>query len=371
MVCRALAVVLSLLAVPTSAPAQDRAGGRVDVYADGDIVVVAPSARVTAEATDRIELSVGWMANVLSGATPLITADAVSSATTFSDVRHAVDVSLAGQIDPLTVLRGSARFSLEADYAVATGSIGVEREVGRRRAVLSASYATLMDEAWTSLHDGTRQRSLSHRIDGGLTIILGRTTRLRLNVSALLHACESLLGCQTNTYRYVPIKTAASGLIALRETHPDRRARLAASLRLSQALGRHVALHGSYRFYADTWRVTGHTADLSAHVGLASERLLFRATGRMSRQTAASFHRVSYVEDEQGLPRYRTADRELAGLWSWRIGGRVEWAALALGPLLRASWNARVEHTWYRYPTLGPARRRDAWVFGGGFDAEW
>ena len=252
-----------------------------------------------------------------------------------------------------------------------TGSIGVDREVGKRRAVLSASYSTLLDEAWTSLRDGTQQTSVTHRVDGGINAILGRTTRLKLGVSGMLHACEALLGCQTNAYRYVAIKTTDSGLVALRETHPSRRARVAANARLSQAIGRFVALHGGYRFYADTWRVLGHTADLSANVGLAGERLLLRATGRMSQQSAASFYRERYEEDEGGLPLFHTADRELAGLWSWRVGGRVEWAALGLGPLLRASWSVRVEHTWYRYPTLGPTWARNAWVLGAGFDAEW
>ncbi|MCO4770766.1 MAG: DUF3570 domain-containing protein [Deltaproteobacteria bacterium] len=366
-------LVLVLLVVASATPvlAGERAGGRVDVYADGDIVVVAPSAQLKVDASDAVQLNVGWMANVLSGATPLLTADAVSSATTFEDVRHAFDVGVSGRLDALTLLRGSARFSLESDYAVVTASVGLERESQNRRAIFTASYATLLDEAWTSLREGTRQTSVTHRLDGGLSLLLTKTTRLRLGVSGLMHACEELIGCQSNTYRYVAVRTLDSGDIALRETHPDRRARLATTLRLSQALGRYVALHGGYRFYADNWAVLAHTADLAVHAGLAGERVLLRAEGRMTRQTTASFFQPSYTEEEEGLPRYRSADRELAGLWSWRVGGRVEWAALGLGPLLRASWNLRAYHTWYRYPTLDPSLKRNAWVLGGGFDAEW
>jgi len=333
-------------------------------------VVVAPSARLRADANDAVEISAGWMANILSGATPLLTADAVSSATTFEDVRHAFDVGLAGRLDPLTVLRGSARFSLESDYFVATGSVGVERETANRRVVLSATYATLFDEAWTSTHDGTSQGSVTHRLDGGVTMLLSKTTRLRVGLSGLVHACEELLGCQTNTYRYVPVKTRA-GRVGLRETHPDRRARLAASLRISQALGRHLALHGGYRFYADTWAVLGHTGDLAVQTGFFGERLMVRAEGRVTQQGAASFFRADYETTDDAIPKYRTADRELAGLWSVRAGGRIEWAALALGPLLRAAWNLRVYHTWYRYPAVVLLPRRNAWVIGGGFDAEW
>ena len=369
---RAAATEVLLIAalLPTLAFGQSDAGARVDVYIDRDLVVVAPAASLHLEPKGLVDIDITWQANVLSGATPLLTADVISSATYFDDVRHAVDIGLSGQPNPLTTVTGTARVSLEEDYLVAAATVGVEREVAKRMAVLSASYTALFEQAWTTQRDGTKQGSMTHRADVGASVILSRSTRLAISASGLLHACGDVIGCHANPYRYV-LLFGGDDVLAVRELHPDRRARVAAKVKLSQALGRKVALHGGYRFYADSWRITGHTAELDLGLALFDERLLVRVGGRMTRQTAASFYAPKYEGLPGEVPGLRTGDRELSGLWSWRVGGRVEWAWLGAGRLLRLGMSLRLHHTWYLYPDFPWAPRRNAWVGGFGIDAEF
>ena len=367
----ATSALIALIALPAVAQAQSDAGARLDVYVDEDLVVVVPAASVHLEPKgSNIDIDVGWMANVLSGATPLLTADVVTSATRFDDVRNAIDVAVSGQPNPLTTVKGTARVSLEEDYLVAATSIGVQQEVGKRMAVLSASYTALFEQAWTVHHDGTKQGSMTHRADIGSTLLLSRSTRLALTASGLLHACGEVIGCHANPYRFVLV-TSPDSVLAVRELHPSSRARVAAKVKLSQAIGRHVALHGGYRFYIDSWQVQGHTGELDVGLGFMDERILLRLGGRMTRQTAASFYSRKYEASSGLVPGVRTGDRELAGLWSWRVGGRLELAWLGVGRMLRVAVHTRLHHTWYRYPDYPWAPRRNAWVGGLGVDAEF
>jgi len=361
--------VLSLLLAGV-AHGQSDADARVDIYVDGDMTVVAPAASLHLETDAPVDVDITWQANVLSGATPLLTADVISSATRVDDVRHAVDLGLSGQPDPLTTMTGNARVSVEKDYAVIAGTFAVQREVAQRMAVLSASYTALFEHAWTSHHDGTKQSAMTHRADVGSSFILSRSTRLAVTVSGLLHACGDVIGCHANPYRYVLV-ISPDDVLAVRELHPDRRARVAAKVKVSQAFGRHVALHAGYRFYADSWAITGHTAELDVGLAGLDERLLLRLGGRMTRQTAASFYEAKYDAEPGLVPGLRTGDRELSGLWSWRVGGRVEGAWLGVGPFLRVAMSIRVHHTWYLYPDFPWAPRRNAWVGGFGIDAEY
>lgn len=365
-----LQLILALLLVGT-AHAQDEApstaGGRVDVFTDGAIVVVAPALRTSVRRGTGPRVDAGAMVNFVSGATPTLSVDAVSSATTFSDVRTGLDLAISKTSDRNVTVSGSYVASLESDYIAHGPGITVAGELLQRMATLSGGYRLRFDSA--AMHSGepVHGASVTHEVDVRWVQILGRTTRLSVLLTGGYLGCAESLGCNASPYRYAAVTEPGESHFALRERHPGQRARLAAAVRLSQALGSVAALHAGYRLYVDTWQVQAHTADLTFALGLFGERLLLRPEARFTWQGPASFWRATY----EGAPAWVTGDRELGELWNLMVGGSAELAFFAVGPLLRLAPTVRVSHTWYRYPHHAAVPARDAWIVGGGLDAEF
>mgnify|MGYP002631809166 CR=1 FL=1 len=368
-----LQLTLLLLLAAAPAMAQDEApstaGGRVDVYADGAIVVVAPAVRASVLTAEGLRVSGGAMVNFVSGATPTMMVDAISSATHFDEVRTALDLSVARTSHRNVTLSGSYMASIESDYLAHGPGLSISGEALQRMATITGGYRLRFDTVAMASGEPLSEQSVTHDVDLRWTQILGRTTRLALLLNGGLSACGPDLGCNASPYRYAALVQDDHILQALREHHPDRRARLAAAARLSQALGPAVALHVGYRLYVDTWRIHAHTADLSVAVALFGERLLLRPSARFTWQGAASFWRTAYAGDAP--PAFASGDRELSELWNLMVGGSAELAFFAVGPLLRLAPTLRLSHTWYRYPLLEAAPERNAWLVGGGLDAEF
>jgi len=126
--------------------------------------------------------------------------------------------------------------------------------------------------------------------------------------------------------------------------------------------------------------VTGHTLDSHLSRSTLDDRLVLRAQVRLSHQSAASFYRDDYVtttdalipvEDDLGLPAYRTGDRELSGFDAVLLGGRAQWTFLGVGAFYELSLNARVTGVFFRYPDFSELPARRASIIGGGMGARF
>lgn len=336
------------------------AAARVDTYADGWIVVVAPSARVDVPVAKVWNVGAAWTADIVSGATPLLRADTVSSATRFEDTRQGADLSVSASPTERWTLAGEASVSAESDHVAGTAGLRLAADAFGRMSTLSAGWHTTCSLAGRADDPAYASPASDHRLDLGWTQILDRSTVATLGVAVEASRCDAGLGCQANPYRVVPVDE-----LVLSERHPDERGRLAGSLRVARALGPSTSVRAGYRAYADTWRVSGHVADLAVARSFLGEQLVLRADGRLGVQGAASFWRGIYA----GTPAWRTADPELAGFRLAAAGGRVEWALFGLGPTSRLALSVRLQRQWYRYPDEVAVPRRAAWIVGGGFDA--
>ncbi len=364
-----LQLILLLLASVAWAEAQpSSAGGRVDVYADGDIVAVVPSTRASIQADPNTRVDAGYLVNFVSGATPVMAVDSISAATNFNEVRHGLDVAISRTNSKYVTVTGTYVASLESDYIAHGPGVSVSAEILQRMATVTAGWRMRVDSNSVSTGEPIAETSLTNEIDLRWVQILGKTTRLTGMLNGAVLVCGEQLGCNASPYRYVPSVHGGDVLWTLREKHPTRRIRGAAALRLSQALGNIAALHVGYRYYADTWDVQAHTADLSVAIALFGERLILRPKGRFTWQSAASFWSPGIG---QSVAEFRTADRELSGLWNASVGATAELAFFAVGQARRLAPTLRVQHTWYRYPDYAALPERNAWLIGGGLDAEF
>jgi hypothetical protein len=87
------------------------------------------------------------------------------------------------------------------------------------------------------------------------------------------------------------------GLVLLRtfgENRPREREKWTAYVSLNRAIaGLHAAVEGSYRFYHDSFGVTGHTVALEWLQKLGDERVVLRPGFRLYQQSEADFYRLT------------------------------------------------------------------------------
>ena len=334
-----------------------QASARVDRYADGAVSVTGPSAAATVP-VGAWTVDAGWSSDFVSGATPLVAGDAISSATRYEDQRQAPTLAGARSLGEALVVRGSYAASLERDFSAHVLGFGGSAQLLGNMATLRLDWHGHVDRAGRADDPSYAEDSLGQAWDLGWTHILGRSTTATALTTGSWDACSATLGCQANPYRTVWVDG-----VVLPEAHPDARGRAALAGRVAHAFGPDTSVRGGYRFYADTWRISGHTVDVSLARAAWDQRLTARARGRWSTQTAASFWARTY----SGTPRYRTGDPGLGGLTSWSTGLSLEWALFGPPPFSRLAASGHLDRAWLTYATA----TRDAWVTGGGIDAEF
>ncbi len=369
-------VAASALAAPASGPGLERVGARVDVYTDGLITVISPSTSGSATLPGGVKVEAAYAVDVLSGATRAMTVDAVSAATHFEEERHEAHGVVSMEVAPYTTMGAAYSLSLEPDYETHAVSATFVREVLDRMATFSLAYRVNIESFGVAHDPGPRESLLGHAFDLSWSHILGPGTVLTGLVSAHIAYCGDTIGCHSGAYRWVGVYSGgdeAKDVVALRERHPAQRVRGAAAIRLAQSLGSGFALHGGYRLYGDSWHILGHTVDAAFTSSLFAERLVLRAEARFTWQSAASFYRDRYIAPDSGdtMPAYRTADREMAGLWDVMLGLRAEYAIDIGGWLRQLHVNLRVAHIWYRYEAYSELPHRESWLIGGGLSAEF
>ena len=342
-----------------TALAAEQVSTRVDVYDDGLLRAWMPSVRVSTEGPEWA-LQGGLAIDSLSGATRTLAPDAWSGATRFTDRRKAGDLAVTHLRPEGSVTVGWGG-SFESDYHGQSLSLTTQR--GLRQD--SASLVLALSGGWgLNSAQGADSSDLNLGVDADLSQVLGPRTVAGLVLSGQQWACGDQLGCHASPYRYVLVFDQDEPLFAARERHPDTRSRVAVGLRLSRSLSPIAALHAKTRLYADDWGVKGATVTLNPALSLWDDRLLLRATVRGSGQTGASFWVAQPQLTDQGVPGWRSADRELEPAYNLSAGleGRWTWYA----PPSRASelqLDARVQRTAFHYTDSAD---RQGWLAGGG-----
>lgn len=370
------AIVAAAMFASSAGLAEDSPQGsaRLDVYTDDWITVVSPSTRADVHVGENVEVQVKYALDVLSGATPAFTTDAVTSATEFDEKRHQAMLGVTYRPRAEYAVTGLYNLSLESDFVVHAFTLGLDSEILERMATVSVSYSLGLDTVGLATDDSFAEHVTRHALELGWTHILGKSTVLTLLGSGQANLCGEQVGCQASPYRYVAIFPSDMDgvVIRIRERHPEERYRGAAAARITQNLGNQFALHGGYRLYGDNWGVVGHTVDVQLAKEFLGTGLLLRLEARGTRQSTASFYRDEYRLESasMALPKYRSGDREISGVLDGLAGLRAEWTLSPLGPLQAFRLTARVARAWYSYPEYSELSRRDAWLLGGGLSAE-
>lgn len=345
-----------LVAWPAAAAADQRADATTTWYQEkrrggaGGLTVINPQLDLAVDLGDHVELSAGYAADVVSGATAAVYAvDAVSSATTFSDTRHEGQLGLgfSGSRSRLRISAGAGR---ERDYTSLHVGVGASVDLPGKNTTLALSYTHNFDQVCdrdNAMATPLERRPLSgldpcdkdwkggvDRLDEiGLPVTVWRdlaidtaqaTLSQNVTPTVVLQAGaygQVLRGFQENPYRRVRV----AGVEA-QEHLPDVRGRLALFLQAKkfiEAIG--GAIHGEIRGYSDTWGVDSLAAEM-AYSQYVGDSLLFRLRGRLYQQSEATFFKDAFYYDTEGpAGAFFTGDRELAPIRNVLVGGRLSY----------------------------------------------
>ncbi len=357
------AVTIGLVMVASSAYAEDKIDFTTTWYQEqrqggqGGLTVIHPQLDLGVDAGEKVSLELGYSADAVTGATATVYAvDAVSSATTFDDLRHEGKLGLGftGKQSSLGLV-GSV--GVERDYlSIAVGGNGTVDLPGKNTTLALAythSFDEVCDRANTELTllerralEGTDpcKKNVIFGEDSFVMDIpaLGRVTTWRelaidtvqatltQNLSPTMVMQVSLYGQVLEGFQSNPYRRVRIGPNEPQEHIPDTRARVALSARLNRFLPKlRSAVHVSTRAYSDNWGVSSGTVELgySQYMG---DSLLLNIRARAYQQTPATFFKDAFFyETESTAGEYFTGDRELAPVRNALLGARLTMLSVA------------------------------------------
>ena len=318
----------------------------VEPSAHSKLTVVNPSATLAVSPSNWLTFTGNYEADIVTGASEslkggrLSAVDIVTSATHFSDTRHAVTGGFT-ITRAATHLTGSYTYGTEHDYRSNAFAVSAGTDFLQKNTQLELSYGRGFDEVCTTAYRASDAPSTRLALDnstGCFTNAKNRASRdISLNnfqlgwtqtwtpefATQMVLSAALQNGFLGNPYRSVVIAPAGDQAL---ENHPDNRGRGALGLRGKYYVrGLETAFSASARLYRDTWAIFGQTYELDAERYMFPWlRLLVR--GRYYTQTKALFWSDDYTGGEPATgPRgqYWSGDRELSPLSSYLIGGRL------------------------------------------------
>jgi hypothetical protein len=348
-----IALVLAIVS-PASALADDRVDLTTTWYQEnrqggqGGLTVIHPQLDLGVDGGDHFSFDIGYAADIVTGATATVyTVDAVSTATTFSDLRHQTQLGfgLKGRRAQLGI---SGSFGIERDYTSMTVGGGGNIDLPGKNTNLALSYAHNFDQVcdkdngdlsvlarqaltgadpcdktFTFGKDNVAMNGVPQTTWRDLSIDTAQAT-VTQNVSPTINAQLSLYGQVLNGFQSNPYRRVRVGQNEPQEHIPEVRARMAISARVNKFLpALRSAAHFDGRFYSDTWGVNAGSLEL-AYSQYAGSSLLIKVRARIHQQSAALFFKDAFFyETESTAGAYFTGDRELAPVRNILLGGKL------------------------------------------------
>lgn len=347
----ALAGLLGAL-IPLPAAADDRVDFTTTWYQEqrrgnlGGLTVIHPQLDVAVDLGESTELSAGYAADAVTGATTAVfqyeedstravTVDAVSSATKFEDLRHETRLGLSFTGSRSSLGLGGT-VGVESDYASITVGGSAAVDLPGKNTNLALSYTHNFDEVCdrdNAMRDVLERQPLSDsgecvkktgvfgQDQPGMTVwrdldidTVQATLTQNLTPTAVGQISlfgQVLQGFQSNPYRRVRVDAS----LQPQESVPDVRARAAVTARINRFFPLvRGAIHASVRGYSDTWGVNSGTAEM-AYSQYAGNSLLLWLRVRIYQQAEATFFKDALFYQTGGAASaFFTGDRELSAL---------------------------------------------------------
>jgi len=361
-----LCVALTILTVARALVAEGRVGGWIAHHTSSDgLTVVSPRLTVRAPLRHSIDLHAAYDVDIISGASiDVITA---ASPRGYTEVRNGGSLGVAVRPAARTTVSARMVGSIEPDYLGRTAFVGVEREWLQRRLATALGLRASFDEVGRVGESRDRFRELAtFAVDVSVAWVFSPRTVGHVAIEA-----QSAHGFMASPYRFVRVAWAGVDLsTGVPEITPDDRFRFAIGFGARHAVTRTWFVSTTARLYRDSWSVMSHTEELEVQRSLFADRLLLGVGARLYGQSSASFYRARYTASDDGLPRYRTADKMLAPMSTVLGSLRASLGLGSLGPCRDVRVTGKLELFEQRFYEFLPLSSRHATVLSLGLSTE-
>jgi hypothetical protein len=315
-VCTLLSLgVLSAPALGGVLP-EDEADLMYHSYEGGGITVKGPSVLIRKKIGDSLSLSYNYYEDMISSAS----IDVKLSASPYHEIRRQNSFGV-DYLHGKTTYSVGFIYSKEPDYIASTSYYSLSQDMFGDLTTLTLGYKRAWDRVYRDLKQNgviVNDPNFHARADHwgytfGLTQILTRNL-----VATFNYEIDTDQGYLANPYREIRYQSGGgNGFTLAPQIYPNTRTSNAGSVLLKYYLPWRATLSGSYRFYHDTWYVTGNTIELDYTLP-AWKRWIFDGSVRYYTQTHASF--FSDLYPYANYSNFMARDRELAAFDSVTLG---------------------------------------------------
>jgi len=303
-----LAVLLALFGTSQAGVLpEDRFDVLYHLYDGGGVQIDGPSILVRKKAGKSLSFVGNYYVDIVSSAS----IDVVTTASPYAEERKQWSLGV-DYLRGNSTMRINYASSVESDYDAETVSFSVSQDMFGDMTTLTLSYAVGDNQVGRS-DDPTFEQPLDNqRYSVGLTQILTKNLISTLNVETITEE-----GWLSNPYRSVRYfdPGSALGYSFEPELYPNTRTSNAVGFRARYFLPYRAAIEGEYRFYTDTWDITGHTASL-AYIH-PWRNWTFTGKFRYHDQTGAAFYSDLFSRSE--ATNFRGRDKEISPLQSYTL----------------------------------------------------
>jgi hypothetical protein len=303
----------------------DRADIFYSKYSGGGMDITGESVLVRKKFTENFAVEANYFVDKVSGAS----VDVLSQASVIKDERKQKSGTLEYMHDK-TTYSFSFINSTERDYISNTTHFSLSQDMFGDLTTLTLGWSRTRDSVGEN--DGTAFKPVivwlghaeSQDYNVGVSQIL--TKNLIGGVSFEVITDDGYLANPYRSVRYVD--TTAKGYSLASQVYPDTRTSTAVQVQGKYYLPWRAALTGSYRYYNDTWAITGNTYEVDythpiGNIWILEGRL------RYYKQDHASFYSDLYpYADYQN---FEGRDQDLAAAENTTIGAKVTYAFLPTG----------------------------------------
>ena len=349
-------VLTALCLVGTPAIADVLPDDRADVlyhnYDGGGITIQGPSVLVRKKVGDSLSFTGSYYEDLISSAS----IDVKLSASPYHETRK----QEGGSVDWLhdkTIYTAGYIHSREPDYEANTSYFAISQTMFGDLTTVSFGYRRGWDNVFRDIkvngiiqNDPTFHQQADHRAYTlSLSQILTRNAILDLNFEAITD--EGYLASPYRKVRYFDPTVPGKQFTLADQVYPNTRTSSAASAQFKYYLPYRAAATLQYRFYNDTWGITGNTVELDyTHPftrPILYGHLTLDGSVRYYKQNHANFY--SDLFPRADYSNFEARDRELAAFHSLSLGFGAEYEFPRVRWLNKSSITFHINHLMIDY----------------------
>ncbi len=285
---------------------EDRSEGMYHRYDGGGVTVQGPALLVRKEFRNKLSTALVYYRDSISAASPDLH---IAGASPYEDARDEIGVS-AEYLYENALLNTSYTYSDESDYRANTLSFGSLFEVFGGLTKLSMGFSRGWDRVRENGNPLFDEDADHYNYTLGWNQVLTKDLVLDVNYE----------GIADKGYLHSPYRKALLQGVAVDERYPSTRTSNAVSLSAIKYWDHGASSYIKYRFYTDTWDITGHTAEIGYSQYLGSKWLADLYV-RHYRQSGASFYANNFDSEQN----YMARDKELSDFTSNAIGAKLSY----------------------------------------------